>query len=129
MSLVTDLARAEARLPKWMMAWSAAGAFAVLLTGGTRFAAGFLAGAAVALLNYFWLHQALEVLFAGGGARVPRRLVAKFVLRYPLLFAGAYLLYRTGWLPYQTFLAGLFVPVAGVLAEAAVQIREGWSKT
>ena len=125
----TEISRAEARLPRWMMALTALTAVAALFAGQPRFAAGFVLGAGLALVNYFWLHQALAALFAGGGARVPKRLVAKFVLRYPLVFAGTYLLYRTGWLPYQTFLAGLFVPVAGVLAEAVVQIREGLRKT
>jgi hypothetical protein len=81
-------------------------------------------GAGLSILNYFWLHQAIEALFDAGRARLPKRLVAKFVLRYPLAFAGVYLFYRTGWLPFRAILAGLFVPVAGVLIEAVFQIYE-----
>jgi len=42
-----------------------------------------------------------------------------------LVFFGVYVFYKTGWLPLKAVLAGLFVPVAGVLLEAFVQIREG----
>jgi hypothetical protein len=50
--------------------------------------------------------------------------LARFVVRYPLAFASVYLFYRTGWLPFAAVLAGLFVPVGGVLIEALVQLRK-----
>ncbi len=123
-----DLAQAEARLPRWMAAWALAGGMGVLLAGQVRLAAGFAVGAMLALLNYLWLHQAIESLLAAGRVRVPRMLVAKLVIRYPLALAAVYLFYRTGWLPFAAVLAGLFVPVGGVLTEAIVQIREGLRK-
>jgi hypothetical protein len=121
----TDLRRAEARLPRWMMALAALVTLGALLAGQPRFAAGFVVGAGLALVNYFWLHQAVEHLMAAGTARLPRALIAKFVLRYPLLIGGVYLLYRTGWVSLPGLLAGLFIPVGGVLIESAVQIRDG----
>lgn len=120
-----ELARAEARLPRWMIGLSVAGASAMLLTGHVHFSAGFALGAALSVLNYFWLHQAIETLFDAGRTRVPRWLLVKVVARYPLAFGGVYLFYWTGWLPFQAILAGLFVPVGGVLMEAMVQIGEG----
>jgi ATP synthase I chain len=108
------------------------GAAAMLAGGvveGPRFAAGLALGAALAVLNYYWLHQAIVALASTGQARVPRLVVAKFALRYPLAIAGLYLLYMTGWLPFAAILAGLFVPVAGVLAEAIVQISAGWRES
>jgi len=39
-----------------------------------------------------------------------------------LTFLGIYLFYKTGWLPFAGILAGMFVPVAGVILEAAAQI-------
>ncbi len=121
----TDLARAEARLPRWMMGCAFAVTLTVLSRGHVRLAAGFVTGAALAMLNYYWLHQAVENVFIAGHARVPKRAAIKFALRYPLAFAGVYFFYRTGWLPWAAILAGLFVPVAGVLIEAVFQIREG----
>jgi hypothetical protein len=91
-----------------------------------RTAASFALGAALGILNYFWLREAVKTLLAAGHASVPRRLVIKLVVRYPLTFAGIYVFYHTGWLPFLAILGGLFVPVGGVLMEAIFQIREGW---
>lgn len=124
-----ELVQAETRLPRWMLGLGAAGVFAAWVLQGPRFAAGLALGAALAILNYYWLHQAVAALAAAGQARVPRLVVAKFVLRYPLAIAGLYLLYKTGWLPFAGILAGLFVPVAGVLTEAVVQLFLGWRET
>lgn len=95
---------------------------AALVAGGARLATGFALGAALAVLNYLWLHHAVEALFSEGHTRMPRRVVAKFAVRYPLAFVAVYLFYRTGWLPFGGILAGLFVPVGGVLIEAVVQL-------
>jgi len=94
--------------------------------GNFQFALGFILGAALAILNYLWLHQAIERLLAAGRERLPWLVVAKFALRYPLAFGGIYLLYRTGWLPVAGLLCGLFIPVGGVLIEAVAQLRAGW---
>ena len=120
-----DLARAEARLPRWMMVWTVLGTIIILATGHLRLALGFALGAALAVLNYYWLHDAITALFDAGTVRVPRRVVVKFALRYPLAFLGIYLFYRTGWLPFAGILAGMFVPVAGVLVEAVLQVGRG----
>lgn len=108
-----------------MMALAALTTVAALLAGQPRFAAGFVLGAGLALVNYFWLHQAVEHLMAAGTERLPRLLIAKFLLRYPLVIGGVYLLYRTGWVSLPGFLLGLFVPVGGVLLESVIQIRDG----
>jgi ATP synthase I subunit len=120
-----DLTRAEARLPRWMTAVAVVATVGVLASGHSRMAVGFGLGAVLALLNYRWLHQAVVTVLGTGEPRVPRRVMAKFAVRYPLMFAGVYVFYRTEWLPYSAVLAGLFVPVAGVLIEALVQLREG----
>jgi len=121
----TELRQAEARLPRWMMVLAALTTIVALLSGHPSFAGGFGLGAALALVNYFWLHQAVEHLMAVGTGRVPRALIAKFLLRYPLLVGGVYLLYRTGWVSLAGFLLGLFVPLGGVLVESVIQIRDG----
>ena len=125
----TEISRAEARLPRWMMALTALTAVAALFAGQPRFAAGFVLGAGLALVNYFWLHQAVENLMAARRERLPRLVIAKFALRYPLAIGGVYLIYRTGWVSLPGLLAGLFVPVGGVLVESVVQIRDGLRTT
>lgn len=124
-----ELHRAEARLPRWMMGIAVAGTVVAGMIEGARFGAGLALGAALAMLNYFWLHQAVEALFSAGQARVPRRVVAKFALRYPLAIAGLYLVYKTGWLPFASLVFGLFVPGAGVLVAAVLQLYYGWRET
>ncbi len=121
-----DLARAEARLLRWMAACTVAGLVGALLGGQVRFAAGFMMGAALAILNYFWLHQAVEALMKAGQSRPSKFVAAKFLMRYPLAFAAVFVFYRSGGLPFTAILAGLFVPAAGVLIEGAVQLREGF---
>jgi len=120
-----DLARAQARLPRWMTGIAAAATLGLMVSGHFRFAVGFAFGAALSILNFRWLHQAISNLFAEGQTRVPKLMVAKFALRYPLAFATLYLFYKTGWLPLTAMLAGFFVPVGGVLVEAGIQIRDG----
>jgi hypothetical protein len=121
-----DLMQAEARLPRWMAGLACAVTLSILSFGHVRFSAGFALGSGLAILNYFWLHQAVEALMSAGEVRVPKVLLAKFFLRYPLAVAAVYLFYRTGWLPVTAILAGLFVPVGGVLIEAAVLLRDGF---
>lgn len=97
---------------------------AALVSGRASFAAGFGLGAALAILNYFWLHQAVAALMKAGKSRPSKQVVAKFLLRYPLAFAAVWVFYKTGWLPFMAILAGFFVPVAGALMEAVIQMRE-----
>jgi hypothetical protein len=76
-------------------------------------------------LNYYWLRNAVEVLAKAGQSRVPKSVVAKFLIRYPLAFGLVFFFFKTRWLPPMSILAGLFVPVAGILIEAIVQIGDG----
>ena len=121
----TDLARAEARLPRWMASCAGVGLLAALVSGRAYFAAGFGVGAALAILSYLWLHQAVEVLMSAGRSRPSKRIVAKFLIRYPLAFAAVWLFYKTGWLPFMAIMTGFFVPVAGVLIEGTFQLAAG----
>jgi hypothetical protein len=120
-----DLDQAEARLPRWMAVAAVLGTLAVLVSGRGRTAAGFALGAGLAMVNYYWLHQAIDTLFSLDHPKLQKLVVLKFLMRYPLVFAGLYVFYHTGWLPFAAILAGLFVPVAAVLMEAVVQIRAG----
>ena len=126
MGIGSALEPAEARLPKWMTALAALATLAVLGAGHTRAAAGFALGATLAIVNYCWLHQAIETLFRATSARIPRGVLLRFILRYPLAALGIYFVYRSGRLPLAAIFAGLFVPVGGVLIEAIVQLKEGF---
>ena len=107
-----------------MMAVAFVFATSILVSGHGKLSAGFALGAGLAIVNYYWLHEAIQSLFDSKRAGIPKAVVAKFAVRYPLAFATVYLFYRTGWLPFGAVLVGLFVPVAGALIEAGFQIRE-----
>ena len=124
--IIPELARAEARLPWWMAGCTVLGVLVALVGAGMRFAAGLAFGGALAILNYYWLHQIVAALFATARPRLRTFDVLKFVVRFPLAFAAVYLFYRTGWLPFTAVLAGLFVPCVGVLVECVLQISQGW---
>jgi hypothetical protein len=118
--------RAEKRLPQWMLGVAVVATAGFFVAGHTRQAVAFALGATLAIVNFHWLHQVIEALLRTTSARVPRRVLLKFCLRYPLAFAGIYLVYRSHWLSMSAIFGGLFVPVAATLVEAVVQIREGF---
>jgi len=122
---IPDLARAEARLPRWMALCGVVALIVMLLYRQGMIAVGFTLGAALGILNYYWLHEAVVALSNAGQARIPRLLVAKFLIRYPLAFGLVIFFFKTRWLPPMAILAGLFVPVAGLLIEAIAQIGNG----
>lgn len=110
-----------------MVALAAAGVAVALASGHGRFGAALALGAAVSILAYFWLHQtvaaALDRLGSASG-KAPKGMVIKFLIRYPLALGVVYLFYKTNWLPFQGVLLGLFVPVAGAVAECLLVLGE-----
>jgi len=98
------------------------GMVVALSLGDFRTAGGFGLGAGVALLGYSWLHKAVVTLMDAGVERPSNRMLGKIVIRYPLAVAAIFIFYRENWLPFEAVLAGLFVPVAGVVAESLYQV-------
>lgn len=113
-------------MPRWMMAVTVAGTLATLIAGSPRAAIGFSVGALFGMLNYFWLHQTIAALMNSGNARVPKRTVAKMLVRFPLYLAGILLFYEMGWVPIVSVMAGLLVPGAGVFIESLILIGAGF---
>ena len=120
-----ELARAEARMPRWMLLCGFLALTVILLCRQFTIAIGFALGAALGMLNYYWLHEAVEALAKAGQSRIPKSVVARFLIRYPLAFGLVLVVFKTGWLPPVAILAGLFVPVAGVLIEGIIQLVDG----
>jgi hypothetical protein len=123
-----DLTQAEARLPRWMVALASVGTLGIMLSAHVRFGVGFAVGSTLGILNYFWLHHIVEALVNAGTVRPPKSALAKVLVRYPLMFAGVYFFYKSGWLPFTAILAGFFVPVGGVLIEAVTLLSTGWKQ-
>lgn len=108
-----------------MLAVAVAGALGGVAAHQGRWAGGFVLGATVAILAYSWLHQGVIAALDLGQSRVPKRMVLKLAIRYPLALGVLYLFYRTGWLPFQGIVAGLLVPAAGAFIECLYQAGQG----
>jgi len=121
-----------------MAAFAVVVAVALLVGKGPRYAGAFAAGAALSVLNFHWLQRAVDALAGhfdpaareplagtGGSHRRRRAIAAKFLLRYALIAAAGYVIFRTSVLSLGAFLGGLFVFVAGVLAEMVYELATG----
>ncbi|HLI29716.1 MAG TPA: hypothetical protein VKV79_01295 [Terriglobia bacterium] len=115
-------AQIERRLLRWMIILGAASTTAVAIAMPGKFAGGFVAGEAIAIVGYIWLLDAMAAALNAEKARITKRLALKLVLRYPILLGALYLFYRTKWLPIGAVVAGLFIPLAGGVAESLYQV-------
>ncbi len=120
-----DLGRSEGRLPRWMILIAVAGTTGLFITGRGRAGLGFAIGAFFGILNYSWLHESVEALANAGRVRPPKRVIVKFLVRYPLVIAALYLIYRTRWFSFMAIIYGLLVPAGAILIESPFLIREG----
>ena len=86
-------------------------------------AVGFAFGAAVSYVNFRSLKLGVEGLAERIVNRSSRekggRIVLRFVVRYGLVGAAAYAIFKSSSLAFRGFLWGLCVPVAALMAEAA----------
>ena len=80
---------------------------------------GVALGGALALLNYKWLHASLRGIVAVGSDKTPPGTTMKFVLRWLVIAAVAWLANQTGYFDAVGILAGLFAPAIAVMIEAA----------
>jgi len=101
---------------------------------GWPIALGFLAGAAVAYVNFRWLKSTVKavadaVTRSGPHASKPS-VVVRFLTRFVLIAIAACVIFVSYPVAFHGFLGGLFVPVLAILAEAAyvvyLAIRRGF---
>lgn len=100
---------------------------------GVRFGLGFALGAGIAYVNFLWLQRGVTTLgeqITQPGARITSRgVVLRFLLRYVLIAAAAYVIVKSSPGSLYGLFAGLFLPVAAILCEAlyetAVALRRG----
>ncbi len=130
--LTTDDTAAEAfysgalgRVRRFMLVIGPAAAVGVWAGAGWRFGLGFMCGCAIAYLNFHWLKTGVSALadrvtrtgkrVSGGG------MAARFLLRYLLIVLGAYAIFKISVASLYGLLAGLFLPAAAILCEAAYE--------
>ncbi len=95
---------------------------------------GFAVGCAIAYVNFYYLKRVVTALAdrvtrtgrgeSGGG------IVVRFLLRYALIAAAAYVIFRVSVASLYALLGGLFLPVAAIgceaVYEAYVAVRKGF---
>ena len=116
------------RIRRFMLVWAAGGTIAAALMRGWRVALGVLIGCALAYLNFDWLKSVVAAtadrITLTERARGGTGIVVRFLLRYALLAAAAYVIFKISRASLHGFLTGIFLPVAAILTEA---IYEGWA--
>jgi hypothetical protein len=136
------LAGVEPRIFRIMLALGIVGAAVFFLWRGAGWAGGFAVGAALSGLSFHWMKSAISTLTdsvapsatAQSGERAPARprtggAVFRFVLRYALIGAVGYVIFRSSVLSLAAFFAGLFVAVAAVLVEIGYEVYLGFRRT
>jgi small-conductance mechanosensitive channel len=93
---------------------------------GWRIALGFFCGCVIAYLNFHWLKRVIQALadrIAQSGRRQSGRgVVWRFLLRYFLIGACAYVIFSVSPASLYGLLAGLSLPVAAIACEAAYEL-------
>jgi ATP synthase I subunit len=120
-----DFDRAAGRIARNMLWLAAAGTLAGWAAAGWRWAAGFLLGAAISMVNYRALKRLVESL----GGKVTTHGGLRFVVRFLLLAGAAYVILRFSSIKVLAVLVGLFVLIGAVFIEAACEIYYAGKRT
>jgi hypothetical protein len=100
-------------------------AVALAVRFGWVFGLGFVAGAAIACVNFYWLKRvvsALAEISAQDRRGVGRAAVIRFLLRYGVIIIAAYVILNISERALYGMFAGLFLPVAAIVCEAAYEV-------
>lgn len=117
--------RALHRIRKAILILAVAGLITSLTYLGWRAALGFALGSAVGFLNFYWLEKVVSdvgEMAAGSGARVSTAgVVGRFLLRYFLMAAVAFVILTVSRESLYGLFAGLLLPVPAILCEGAYE--------
>ena len=120
------------RIRRFMAVLAPLLAVAAWLRFGLRPAAGFAFGCAIAYVNFYWLKRVISgfVDRAAGavGTKSGQGIVLRFLLRYLLMAAGAYVILTVSPASLNGLLAGLFLPVAAIVCEAVYELYAALSR-
>jgi hypothetical protein len=118
-----DPDRAVARIFRFTLALTAAGAAIWFALRGWRGGLGFLLGGAIAIVNFRWLKRTVYALGELSASKPPKARVAVLLgLRYLLLGGAAYVILRFTEISLTACLAGLFAPAAAVILEILIEL-------
>jgi ATP synthase I chain len=119
MTIPDDLCyeRATARIARIMAAIAALGTAEAFALHGWKSGAGFLVGAGISGLNFYWIKGVVDAM-AGGR----RRGTILLAFRYLILGGAAYAILKLSSVSLPAVLAGVFVFTAAVFVEVALEI-------
>jgi hypothetical protein len=90
---------------------------------GAGMALNFVLGGVISLVNFYWLKRTLAALVEAVALRGQKRssagVLLRFLLRYVLIAAAAYAIFKSSDMSLYGLCAGLSLPVGAVLIEAA----------
>lgn len=108
-------------MQRYMIVLIAFATVTAAVTAQTRFTLGLLLGGVLALLNFRWLSTSLRGILAAGNSKAPPGTMIKFVFRWFVVAAVAYLAYLSGFFDPVGIVSGLLAPAAAVIIEAGYQ--------
>jgi len=103
-----------------------AGVLTFLSLKDWKMSGGFLVGGLIAVFNFMVLKRTVtavgEVVVEGKATRSVKRQVFKFFLRYVLLAAVLYVIFKSSAVSVYGLFIGLFLPVGAILIEAVYEL-------
>lgn len=120
------------RIRRFMLIIGSVGAALTTWKFGFRFGIGFASGCVIAFVSFYWLKTAISGFVDRAAAAETSQsgsgIVARFLLRYVLMAVGAYAVLTVSPGSLNGFLAGLFLPVAAIMCEAAYNVYVALSR-
>jgi len=114
------------RIPRIMIAAGIVLTLAACARYGWRIALGFFCGCAIAYLNFYWLDRVVNSLAdratQSGQTQSSGGVVFRFLFRYFLMAAVAYVIFTVSPASLYGLFAGLFLPVGAIACEAAYEV-------
>ncbi len=121
--------RALDRIRSFMLVLATVLSLAAWYRFGRGAALGFLLGCVIAYLNFHWLKSGVSHLADRvtdtGKAQSSKGILVRFLLRYVLLGAVAYVILTSCPASLRGLFAGLFLPVGAIACEAAYELYVG----
>jgi len=114
------------RIPRFMLGLALVLSPAAWWKFGRFPALGFVLGCGIAYLNFHWLKRGVtglaDRITNAGKPQSGKGIVARFLLRYVLLGAAAYVILTSFPASLRGLFAGLFLPVGAIACEAAYEL-------
>jgi hypothetical protein len=117
--------RALERIQTLMLVLGIAALITACIFFGWRVGLGFALGGTIAYLNFHWLKKVVaglaELTIGSGTPASSRAVVHRFLLRYFLMAIVAFVILTVSRESLYGLFAGVFLPVAAILCEAAYE--------